>query len=62
MYELIAYTGTALSLVLFAAMIFGFLDLDLDVDTNSDSAFKVFSLQNVSYFAMVGGWAGIWSS
>lgn len=63
MYEIIAYTGSALSILLFVGLFFGLVDLDLEgADLDSDSAFKVFSLQNIAYFAMVGGWVGVWSS
>ena len=60
--QVLAYIGTILSVVLFAGMVLGIADLDLDGMSDSDASFKVFSLQNISYFLMTGGWMGVWSS
>jgi len=60
-FQVLAYVGTALSIILFLCLILGVADLDLDGMSDSDMSFKVFSLQNISYFSMTGGWMGVWS-
>lgn len=62
MFQVLAYVGTALSIVLFLCLLLGLADLDIDGMSDSDTSFKVFSLQNISYFSMTGGWMGVWSS